>query len=433
MPTYLSPGVYIEEVPSSVQAIAGASTSTAAFLGIVPDSVSCPEVNPNFDPTLKPTPVVASAPAGKARNDLEDSAASPPPPDASDPRLSPFRLRDFRIGLPVCEPRLFTNFTEFQSVFGDFSTDSGHRNLSHAVFGFFNNGGAICYVIRITSTAQIEEAMRKLEPIDEISIVAAPGMVDDVVRAAILAHCESAHWFGILDTEETVTEPPDASMLPPVSKNLALYFPWFQVFDPATKIMDPSGKGTIYAPPSGHVAGIYARVDRERGVHKAPANEKVMGALGLRYSISKAQQGLLNPLGINCIRKLNGNITVWGARTIGGYKNGEFTYVNVRRLLLFLRKSIENGTQWVVFEPNDQFCWAKVTRNVSQFLTIVYNDGALFGETPAQAFFVKCDKETNPPERRELGQLTAIIGVAPVRPAEFVIFKIMQWSAPEPQ
>jgi phage tail sheath protein FI len=424
MPAYLSPGVYVEEVPSSVQAIAGASTSTAAFIGIVPDSVTCPEVNPDFDPTLEPPKLAVSVKPDK------DNPAPPAPP-ADDPKRKPYRARDFKIGLTAGEARLFTTFTEFQSFFGDFSTDTGHRNLSHAVYGFLNNGGSRVYVIRITSTAQFPAALRKLEAIDEISIVAAPGICDPDVRDAIGSHCENNFRFGILDTPESVKEPPDATMLSPDSKNLAMYFPWIEVFDPGTKIMDPKGTGRIFVPPSGHMAGIYARVDTNRGVHKAPANETVMGALGLRYQVSKALQDGLNPLGVNCIRKLNGNITVWGARTIGGDRNGEWKYINVRRLFLFLRKSIEEGTQWVVFEPNDQWCWAKVTRNITQFLTNVYNDGALFGETPAEAFFVKCDKETNPTERRELGQLTVVIGVAIVRPAEFVIFKISQWSSPE--
>jgi uncharacterized protein len=439
--TYLSPGVYVEEVPSSVQAIAGAGTSTAAFLGIVPDGVSCPEVNPDFDPTLEPQKPAEPTPAptfgrpgkkDKGDGDGDDSPPPPPPPVPEDVKRTPYRLRRFEIGLPAGEVRLFTSFTEFQNVFGDFSTDVGHRNLSHAAFGFFNNGGSRLYVVRITSTALLEAALRSLEAIDEIAIVTAPGIVEDSVRAAILAHCDRTHRFGILDTPETVAAV-DATMLPPGSKDLALYFPWIQVFDPATKIQDPKGKGTIFVPPSGHMAGIYARVDTNRGVHKAPANEVVLGALGLRYQISKAQQDGLNPLGINCIRELNGNIRVWGARTIGGDRQGEWKYVNVRRLFLFLRKSIDNGTQWVVFEPNDESLWAKITRNVSAFLTTVYNDGALFGSTSAEAFFVKCDKETNPPELRELGRVTTLIGVAIVRPAEFVIFRISQWSGPQPK
>jgi phage tail sheath protein FI len=194
--------------------------------------------------------------------------------------------------------------------------------------------------------------------------------------------------------------------------------------------MNPNGDGLIYVPPSGHIAGIYARVDTQRGVHKAPANEVVFGALGLAQKISKNQQDGLNPKGINCIRDLNGNIRVWGARTIGGDMNGEFKYINVRRLFLFLRESIDEGTQWTVFEPNTPDLWARIRRNVIAFLTNVWRSGALFGNTPEQAFFVKCDEENNPPEVRDAGQVIIEIGVAVTKPAEFVIFRLSQWAGP---
>jgi hypothetical protein len=174
------------------------------------------------------------------------------------------------------------------------------------------------------------------------------------------------------------------------------------------------------------MAGIYARVDEQRGVHKAPANEAVLGALNVKYYVGKPKQELLNPQGVNVIRNMNGNITVWGARTIGGDRNGEWKYVNVRRFFLFLAESIDEGTQWVVFEPNDQALWGKIRRNVGAFLTNVWRSGALFGSTPEEAFYVKCDEELNPPEVRDVGQVITEIGVAIVRPAEFVIFRITQ-------
>jgi phage tail sheath protein FI len=161
-------------------------------------------------------------------------------------------------------------------------------------------------------------------------------------------------------------------------------------------------------------------------VHKAPANEAVLGAVDLKYYVSKPKQELLNPQGVNCIRNMNGDITVWGARTIGGDKNAEWKYISVRRFFLFLRESIDEGTQWVVFEPNDYALWGKIRRNVGAFLTNVWRSGALFGLTPEEAFYVKCDAETNPAEIRDLGMVVTEIGVAIVRPAEFVIFRITQ-------
>jgi phage tail sheath protein FI len=174
------------------------------------------------------------------------------------------------------------------------------------------------------------------------------------------------------------------------------------------------------------MAGIYARVDETRGVHKAPANEGVRGALALEYLVTSNEQGELNRNGINVIRGFDGNIKVWGARTLGGDGNGEFKYINVRRLMNFMRESIDEGTQFVVFEPNNPALWQKIVRAVTAFLTNVWRDGGLFGLTPEQAFFVKCDETTNPPEVRELGQVVTEIGVAIVKPAEFVIFRISQ-------
>jgi phage tail sheath protein FI len=208
----------------------------------------------------------------------------------------------------------------------------------------------------------------------------------------------------------------------------AWYFPWIKVFDPATKLQNPSGDGSLIVPPSGHLAGVYARVDNERGVFKAPANEVIFGAQDVSQPLSKADQDNLNPKGVNCIRVLNGKILVWGARTVGGDDNADLKYINVRRTLLFLRESIDEGTQWVVFEPNTPALWQQITRNVSAFLTNVWRSGALFGNTPQEAFYVKCDAENNPPELRELGQVVTEIGVAIVRPAEFVIFRISQMA-----
>jgi phage tail sheath protein FI len=200
----------------------------------------------------------------------------------------------------------------------------------------------------------------------------------------------------------------------------ALYYPWIKVFDPV------SGK-PILVPPSGHMAGIWARTDATRGVHKAPANEVVGGALDVEVQITKGEQDGLNPVGINCIRAFPGRgIRVWGARTLSS--DPSWRYLNVRRLFNFVEKSIEGGTQWVVFEPNDFGLWQRVKRDVNAFLTIVWRSGALFGATPGEAFYVKCDEETNPPAARDLGQLTVEIGIAPVKPAEFVIFRISQWA-----
>jgi len=207
----------------------------------------------------------------------------------------------------------------------------------------------------------------------------------------------------------------------------AFYFPWIEVADPL------GGPGErVSVPPSGHVAGIYARSDATRGVHKAPANEVVVGALGTHYPIGKILQGSLNPLGVNCIRGFDGTIKVYGARTLASDPQGdpEWRYVNTRRLVNYLRESIDEGTQWVVFEPNAADLWSKIRRNVGAFLNSVWATGALLGATPEQAFFVRCDETTNRPEVSEQGQVVIDIGVAIVRPAEFVVFRLSQWAGP---
>lgn len=338
---------------------------------------------------------------------------------------------------PEGVPLLFTNFTEFKNQFGDFDGTATLANyLRHAVFGFFNNGGSRCYVIWVSGSPKtIDSALSELAAIDEIALVVAPGNTS--AYADLSDHCKDGtlYRFAILDgpgpAKGNITSPETLNM-PSKTNYAAFYYPWIKAFDP--KVEDPNNPdkkgGLLDVPPSGHLAGIYARVDSQRGVHKAPANETIYGARGVTHPLSKPQQDGLNAKGVNCIRVLNNNILVWGARTVGGEDNQDLKYINVRRTLLFLRKSIDQNTQWVVFEPNTLALWKKIVRNVDAFLTIVWRSGALFGETPQAAFYVRCDDEINPPSQRELGLVVTEIGVAIARPAEFVVFRISQITAP---
>lgn len=423
MPQYLSPGVYVEEVPSAVKPIAGVGTSTAAFIGAAPAQIELPA-----DRFTK---------------------------EEGEPKTATTYLKVASKALPkALEPHLITNWSQFVTKFADVVGDKAAmdlkdvkytdysqtllgqwRTFAHAVYGFFANGGTRCYVLRIDAEADLSKALAKLAAIDEVAIVAAPGLTSAASQNALAAHCESLQdRFAVLDpaplgenavfTKEVILAGVNNSAY------AALYFPWIKVFDPAHKMLEPTGDGLVTVPPSGHIAGIYARVDTERGVHKAPANEAIRGALDVEYLVAKADQDGLNPAGVNVIRKFDGGIKVWGARTVGGDANADLKYVNVRRLLNFLRESIDEGTQWVVFEPNDMALWAKITRNVTAFLTNVWRSGALFGATEKEAFYVKCDAETNPPSVRDLGQVVTEIGVAVVKPAEFVIFRLSQWAGP---
>jgi phage tail sheath protein FI len=248
-----------------------------------------------------------------------------------------------------------------------------------------------------------------------------------VVQTAIIDHCNSMHnRVAILDA------PPN--MTPQQIRNwrlneanydsayATLYYPWIEIDDPVHK-----GK-TMFSPPSGHMAGIWSRNDAERGVYKAPANEIIRGAVGLERQLTMGEQDGLNPEGINCIRSFPGRgIRVWGARTLSS--DAQWRYLNVRRLFNFIEASIERGTQWIVFEPNNYDLWERIKRDINAFLYQVWMDGALFGATPDQAYFVKCDAEINPPESVDAGKVIIEIGIAPVKPAEFVIFRIGQIAA----
>jgi phage tail sheath protein FI len=401
--SYLSPGVYVEEVDRGSKPIEAVGTNTVGFLG-------------------------------------ESSKG------------------------PVNEPVLVTNWSSFVKTFGDFAQCGPH--LAHAVYGFFNNGGSRCFIVNVGGGA-IEEpdvtmagagdkkdgkekdkaavpapksgpvdkdalyigrdrgpgqrsGIKCFEEVDEIAIVAAPGQISPAVQDALLTHCETRKdRFAILDSPESIQGGIDRLPKPRDSKYGAYYFPWIQVYDP--------DKGNVFVPPSGHIAGVYSRTDSERGVHKAPANEQIRGALGLKYAVSKGEQDLLNPKGINAIRHLNGAVRIWGARTLS--TDPSWRYINVRRLFIMVESSIERATQWVVFEPNDHRLWKRVTRTISSFLTLLWRNGALMGTSPEQAFYVKCDEETNPAEVVDAGQLVVEIGLAPVKPAEFVIFRIGQMAS----
>jgi phage tail sheath protein FI len=275
-----------------------------------------------------------------------------------------------------------------------------------------------------------------LEAVDEVTMLAAPDlmaaqqrgdMTDDQAKAvqlAMIAHCEQmGDRVAILDTpaEMSAQEVGDWRMKVGYdSKYAALYYPWIKVLDPEI------GAPTLI-PPSGHLAGIWGRSDATRGVHKAPANEVIRGVLDVSYQVTSSEQEGLNPSGVNVIRSFPGRgIRVWGARTLSS--DSDWRYLNVRRLFNYIEESIEEGTRWVVFEPNDHDLWQRIRRTVSAFLSRTWRDGALFGAKPEQAFYVKCDAETNPPEVVDSGQVVIEIGIAPVKPAEFVIFRLAQFS-----
>lgn len=435
---YKSPGVYVEEIDRGTKPIEAVGTSTAAFIGITAES-SYKKLDP-------------------------ETGKRVPDPD-QESRLN--------------KATLVTNWTQFTDVFGEFIPNA---YLPDAVYNYFANGGGPCYItsLRALNETQPEAKPSRrskaaaaasaeapaeatptpaeitpltvdeiigdptdrtglggLEAIDDVRLILCPDLMlgydgsDDAknrvknIQQKLIDHCKLMKYrFAILDTPPHLNAQQAKEwreFLNFDSDYAALYYPWLV-------IPDLSGAGTTRTvPPSGHLAGIYNRSDNERGVHKAPANEVVSGAVGVEFNISKGEQDVLNPIGVNCIRAFPGRgIRVWGARTLSS--NTAWRYVNVRRLFITVEASMDAGLQWVVFEPNDNTLWAKVTRDVTSFLRGVWRSGALFGNTPEQAFYVKCDEELNPPEVRDLGQLIIEVGMCPTKPAEFVIFRITQWA-----
>jgi uncharacterized protein len=499
MPTYLSPGVYIEEVEAGVRPIEGVGTAVAAFVGMASDG-------PFHTPTLVTNwsqftmtfgePVEGSylahavygyflngggrayivrigGPAGSgspaARADL---------PAAADPAAVAYQATALQQGqdsgeitIEVTDPpggspedsfRVVVRGAGREEVFEPVTTRRGRSNVISQVNATSTlirlaEGVAVLTERRpanatVTLAAQpsTDIALRPadyigdvaertgfggLAAIDDVTMLCVPdlmaayqaGKVDregvKAVQAAMIAHCE------LMGDRLAIIDPVPGLSPQQVrdwrvtetgydSKFAALYWPWVKVFDPV------SGAPQLI-PPSGHVAGVWARNDATRGVHKAPANEIIRGTIGIATVITRGEHDMLNPVGVNCIRAFPGRGTrIWGARTLSS--DPSWRYVNVRRLYNYVESSLMTGTQWVVFEPNDKDLWERLIRTIRSFLYRVWLDGALFGDTAEQAFYVKCDDETNPSEVIEVGQLVCEIGLAVVKPAEFVVFRLAQ-------
>ncbi len=323
-------------------------------------------------------------------------------------------------------------------------------NFVAGVNGFYDNGGGKAYVY-LMGTKNLECSIREnqadklglyaFDDAEDAALMVAPGLTPSQQRE-MLEYCETRKdRFAILDGPIVSTGDME---IPASEKGYgAIYVPWVKVTRPSwydasqdIKVSGPlrrklikADRNEVYVPPSGHVAGIFARVDTDRGVHKAPANEVVMGITGLSQNINRLEQGQYNSRGINVIRIFKDRgIRVWGARTLATKSDPSWKYINVRRLFIMVEQSIMLGSQWAVFEPNDQALWKKLTRDVRAYLLRVWRSGALFGQTPEEAFYVKCDSETNPRYLIDAGQVNVQVGICPVKPAEFVVFTIGQWD-----
>ncbi|MFD8023701.1 phage tail sheath family protein [Streptomyces lavendulae] len=425
MPNPNPPGAYVTEKSSGVRMITGASTSVPAFLGYTKTSA-----NDDQDATPKPFSDAERAVPQKIRSWEEFSA---------------------RYSIAGIAKEL-ADATDLATI----HTLQRCLPLAEAVYGFFANGGSTCYVVGFTSpqsavspdglkgNAEARTGLAGLESVPEVSMVAVPSLWDmtaDVSSekevpapdhgagagrmAEVVRHCtEQRDRLAILDpppglTPAQVAAFADTLALPDSDDAAftALYYPWLTV----------PGVGAVErtVPPCGHVAGVWARTDAERGVFKAPANQNLRGALNIPTLLTDEQHGELNAKGVNCLRHFpDRGLLVWGARTRSTTR--DWKYLNVRRLVSYLSDSVRQSTTWAVFEPNDERLWATLRHSVTSFLTDQWRQGALLGRTPDEAFYVICDNTNNTPETTADGEVICDIGVAPVRPAEFVHFTITQ-------
>ena len=509
MPTYQSPGVYVEEVAAGARPLAGVGTAIAAFVGLTetgpfnrPTLVSnwtqftnnfggfvegsylaqsvygyfmngggnCYIVRIGQDPGASPAgarggpKALTAAPTaqlGRLRATAVDPAAKPgevslqiADPGGDNPAPVSFKVLVKRNGEVVEEfdnatmakgkQNVVTMVNAASKVVSLEETTSGSlERLANAEVALATPPAVAALPSpRLSADDYVGDVADRsgvggLEAVDEITMLCVPdlmsayqqGAIDldtvQAVQTAMIAHCE------LMGDRIAILDPPPGLNAQQVkewrvdkarydSMYATLYWPWIQTMNPATGMLS-------FMPPSGHIAGIWGRNDDTRGVHKAPANEVIRGVIDIEINITRNEHDLLNPEGINCIRAFPGRgIRVWGARTLSS--DPAWRYLNVRRLFNYLEESILSGTNWVVFEPNDEALWAKIRRTIAAFLVQEWRSGALFGSTPDEAFYVKCDSETNPSEGIDAGQVVCEIGVAPVKPAEFVIFRLAQFS-----
>jgi uncharacterized protein len=293
---------------------------------------------------------------------------------------------------------------------------------------------ARAYEGEVDPVTDLSTGLKQFEGVEDISIVAAPGSTRGYEEPAygpqaratvglLISHAQRMRYrIAVIDSGDAQSIGQVRAMRARIdSSHAALYYPW-------VRVLDPVSQREIHLPPSGFVAGIYARNDVNRAVYKAPANEVVNLALGFERFLNKSQQEVLNPEGINCFRYFEGRgMRLWGARTASS--DPEWKYVNLRRYFAYLERSIDKGTQWAVFEPNGEQLWANVRRTIQDFLLNEWQNGALLGEKPEKAYFVKCDRSTMSQNDLDNGRLVCLVGVAALRPAEFVILRIGQWTA----
>ena len=484
---YLRPGVFVEEVPPGEQPIQAVGTSTGAFIGIAEKgALNKPKLVTNWSQFVKDFGAhrrdsflahavqgfflnggsrcfvvrVASSSAAIAQAMLQDRAGTP----EDTLRVQALNEGEWgnRLSLDVADGTK-APATEFMLVvkldsevvetWDDLSLDPEAENYVAAVINDSSTYIQVTDLESVTASPENRPVVQSDVPlaggadgasditdsdyvgssadrtglyafdtVDEINNLCVPGVSTQTVVQAALDYCDGRGDCGFIVDSPEGGDPISTKTFRELFDSSRGYY-----YFPRIKALDPLTKRVKVVPPSGHIAGVFARSDGGRGVHKAPSNEVVRGAVGLEYEVTDGEQEILNPAGVNCIRAFRGRgIRIWGARTMSS--DPSLTHIHKRRFLMFVEESIAESTQWIVHEPSDERLWGKIVRSVSAFLRRQWLEGALFGASEAEGYYVKCDAETNPPEVRAAFQVITEIGVNIVETAEFVIFRIAQWS-----
>ena len=365
-------------------------------------------------------------------DDFVEEAASSVPPIAGVPTAIAAFVGAAKSGA-VNKPVRVQGFAEFEQQFGGLAAGC---ELGYAVRQFFVNGGTDAFVVRIAKKASVAKTLkgvRALDSVDLFALLALPGITAPAILASAADYCRERRAFLIVDPPQNIRTPVEmgqfirTGVLPKTSDG-AIFFPW-------TKVSDPLADGQPRAvSPSGTIAGIIARTDNTRAVWKSPAGPgaNLLGVKSLEYNLTDHENEPLNALGVNCLRVFSTfGAVAWGSRTLEGADAlaSEWKYIPVRRTALFIGESIDRGTTWAVFEPNDEPLWARIRDSVGSFLHALFVAGAFRGSTPREAFFVKCDRETTTAADIGNGIVNIVVGFAPLRPAEFVVIKIQHRAA----
>jgi len=445
---YNTPGVYVEEISSSSTSMTAAPTNIVGFIGETKTgSLNTPVVVTSFaeyfEKFIGYTFKDKVTPRGTVAKDVDGNTIQENVPNEKTSDLDWAVYVFFANGGGKCHVvsvnKAEDNSDKITKLEDSIAKESNNKDkkaaeakiaeINKEIASLQNSGSIDKLIIGTDGGPNKRTGLSCFKDVNEVALLCAPGITSSSVLLDLISYAEAANIFAILDAPVELDDLKGYGLSTDLkglsglsgkmaSKQAAIYFPWINVND--------NGVNRVVAP-SGFAAGVYSRVDNERGVHKAPANENIRFAESLVYTLNDNEQEELNKNGINCIRNFStAGIKIWGARTTVAQLDPQWKYINVRRLFNMIEKSVQEGSNWAIFEPNDSKLWGALTRNTKAFLSRIYSSGALAGNSDGEAYFVKCDSSNNSQEDIDAGRVTIEVGIAPVKPAEFIVFKISQ-------